>query len=228
MTEKGQGLDSGCPMLAFVPGPEISEAKFVFLTTLHQCWKGEDYRTSQSASCLQICWYQLVLQILAAHMRQPYVIFVCSYVCFLCVTSPTQRAVSVEDRMPDIPWMLHTGSRFCLWTQPRTSIEWKNTDSVQTKHAEWSSTWIEGRLTFGYHWISDVFLQLWEIWSCNLLTLFQLIGYIFEKNAHAFIPRHSRTLLSGKEELPQTQWEMLYNFRDAMNLWSCEIACEIK
>lgn len=30
-TEKGQGLDSGCPMLAFDQGPQISEAGSLLL-----------------------------------------------------------------------------------------------------------------------------------------------------------------------------------------------------
>lgn len=65
--------------------------------------------------------------------------------CSLGVTSSTQSAVSVEDRMPSIPWITNTGSHFCLWTQTwRRFSEWKNTASVQCLWGEWG--WNDGCL----------------------------------------------------------------------------------
>lgn len=65
--------------------------------------------------------------------------------CSLGVTSSTQSAVSIEDRMPSIPWITNTGSHFCLWTQTwRRFSEWKNTASVQCLWGEWG--WNDGCL----------------------------------------------------------------------------------
>ena len=70
------------------------------------------------------------------HICCSFGIWICSHICSSVVTSSCHSAVSVEDRMPDIPWILHTGSDFCLWTQPCTSGEWKNTGCVQSQRSE--------------------------------------------------------------------------------------------
>lgn len=91
----------------------------------------------------------------------PYVICVCSCVCPLGVTSSAQSAVGAEDRMPDIPRILHTGSRSCLWTQPRTSSEWKSTGSAQTQRGErGSGGGLIAVVLLAIATISDPFLRL--------------------------------------------------------------------
>lgn len=142
--------------------------------------KGLHFRLRVSHACFYpgtlITWHRTRLLIfsksvqdLSAHMWQIYVLYVCSNVCFSCVTSSAQSAVRAEDRMPYIPWMLHTGSLFCLWTQHRTSIEWKNTGSPQTQLAEWGSKGVGGGggvevgvLTFDSHSNTWRIISIWS------------------------------------------------------------------
>lgn len=71
--------------------------------------------------------------VLAHHI---FVIYVCSCVYSLGVTSSSRSAATIEGRMPGIPWMLHTGSHLCLWTQMSPVSEWKNTGSQHSALSE--------------------------------------------------------------------------------------------
>lgn len=138
---------------------------------------------------------------------------VCLPVCSLGVTSSTQSVVSVEGRMPDIPWILHTGSHFCLWTQPCTSSEWKSTDSAQTQWCEGGSSDAEWCLIRGFH--SNTWSNLQMITKCTPIT-----PLIFVFAIHSLLPSFMSWRRRGflSEQAEQLQTQRLYSFcRDPLH-----------
>lgn len=142
----GFGFRKSHASIVSLPLPQALKS-FVFLTTLHQGWKGKDYWKAQSASYLQMCWHQLILQNLA---YAKLMWFICAHMyVFVCdITYPE----SSRCRRRDARHSLNAPHRISLLLVNTTPfLHWVEKYRLCSDQACWARL-IEGRLSFGRHW----------------------------------------------------------------------------